>query len=103
MDVDKPTNESLKELVENLTQKSPIQIVQERKLKFFGHVTRHPYEFRHDGQANMYTIMHGSDEFLEIEGVVGHREAVWWTSVDGHRVHRHKLPRMLRAESFYNN
>ena len=49
----------LKEPVENLTQKSPIQIVQERKLKSFGHVTRHPYKLRHDGQANMNTIMYG--------------------------------------------
>ena len=53
---DRRTNESVKEHVEGLAgvQKPLIQIVQERKMKFFGHVTRHPSELR---LAN--TIMHG--------------------------------------------
>ena len=53
---DRRTNESVKEQVEDLAgvQKPPIQIAQERKMKLFGHVTRHPSELR---LAN--TIMHG--------------------------------------------
>ena len=43
---DRRTNESVKEQVEDLAgvQKPLIQIAQERKMKFFGHVTRHPSE-----------------------------------------------------------
>ena len=50
------TNESVKEQVEDLAgvQKPLIQIAQEWKMKFFGHVTRYPSVLR---LAN--TIMHG--------------------------------------------
>ena len=53
---DRRTNESVKEQVEDLAgvQKPQIQIAQERKMKFFGHVTKHPSELR---LAN--TIMNG--------------------------------------------
>ena len=51
------TNEPVKEQVEDVAgvQKLLIQIAQERKLKIFGHATRHPSELR---LANI--IMHGS-------------------------------------------
>ena len=53
---ERPTNESVKQQVENLAgvQKLLIEMEQERKMKYFGHVTRHPSELR---LAN--TIMHG--------------------------------------------
>ena len=53
---DRRTNESVKQQVEGLAgvKKPLIQIAQERKLKFFGHVTKHPNELR---LAN--TIMYG--------------------------------------------
>ena len=65
---DRRANETraMKEQVEDLAgvQKPLIQIAQERKLKFFGHVTRHPSELR---LANI--IMHA------VEGVAGCEEA----------------------------
>ena len=53
---DRRTNESVKERVEGLdgVQKPLIQIAQERKMKFFGHVRRYRSKLR---LAN--TIMHG--------------------------------------------